>query len=403
MTRIQKALCIFLCIGMLGALGLAVSGLFDLPQKRNVRPQDFWKLVPLYAYSQKEAARQVLLEDAWTCEKIIESNQAYLEEQVLDENREQAGEDEAVPESEQEQARDLEQEDGQEPEEKENSREQTEQETAALQQESTLTPHPTLDLSSEKLADFNYLMENFFILDPNTDTSAEQINAGAFLEEDMTMSQDNSEPQILIYHSHSQEDFVDTVPGDTETTIIGVGNYLTKLLEENYGYQVIHITDVFDVVEGELDRSKAYDYARARAEQVLEENPSIEVVIDLHRDGVDESRHLVTEINGKPTAQIMCFNGLSYTKTNGPVDYLPNPYIHENLAFSFQLEMQGKLYYPDLFRGIYLAGLRYNLHLRPKAILLEAGAQTNTVEEVKNAMEPFADILHRVLSPEAYS
>ena len=79
------------------------------------------------------------------------------------------------------------------------------------------------------------------------------------------------------------------------------------------------------------------------------------------------------------------------------MSYLPNPYIEENLAFSFQLEYQAALYYPDFYRGIYLAGLRYNLHLRKRALLLEAGAQTNTVQEVKNAMEPFADILNRVL------
>ena len=52
---------------------------------------------------------------------------------------------------------------------------------------------------------------------------------------------------------------------------------------------------------------------------------------------------------------------------------------------------------PRSLPGIYLAGLRYNLHLKPRALLLEAGAQTNTVEEVRNAMEPFADILNRVL------
>ena len=82
------------------------------------------------------------------------------------------------------------------------------------------------------------------------------------------------------------------------------------------------------------------------------------------------------------------------------MDYLPNPYIQDNLAFSFQLEMQAAQYYPDFYRGIYLSGLRYNLHLRPRALLLEVGAQTNTVEEVRNAMEPFADILNKVLSGE---
>ena len=132
-------------------------------------------------------------------------------------------------------------------------------------------------------------------------------------------------------------------------------------------------------------------------EKILEENPSIEVVIDLHRDGVAENRHLVTTINGKDTALFMFYNGLSYTNSYGQVDYLPNPYIQDNLAFSFQLEYQAAMYYPELYRGIYLAGLRYNLHLKPRALLLEAGAQTNTVQEVKNAMEPFAHILHLVL------
>lgn len=110
-----------------------------------------------------------------------------------------------------------------------------------------------------------------------------------------------------------------------------------------------------------------------------------------------DERHLVTQVNGKPTAQLLFYNGLSYTVSQGAVSYLPNPYIEENLAFSFQLEYQAAQYYPDLYRGIYLAGLRYNLHLKPRALLLEAGAQTNTVEEVRNAMEPFADILNRVL------
>ena len=99
---------------------------------------------------------------------------------------------------------------------------------------------------------------------------------------------------------------------------------------------------------------------------MLEENPTIEVVIDLHRDGVPDDRHLVTQVNGKPTAQLLFYNGLSYTVSQGAVSYLPNPYIEENLAFSFQLEYQAAQYYPDLYRGIYLAGLRYNLHLKPR-------------------------------------
>lgn len=269
--------------------------------------------------------------------------------------------------------------------------------TQTVQASHSIQPAPRIDLSPQTLADYDYLMNQFFIVDSQTTTNADQLNAAELLGEDLTIQKDATKPQILLYHTHSQEAFADSREGAVEDTIIGVGNYLTELLTKNYGYQVIHVTEAFDMESGELDRSAAYDYAGTYLETILEENPSIEVVIDLHRDGVPENRHLVTEINGKPTAQIMFYNGLSYTIARGNLTYLPNPYIQENLAFSFQMEYQAAQYYPDFYRGIYLAGYRYNLHLRPRSVLVEAGAQTNTVQEVKNAMEPFADILNRVL------
>ena len=258
-------------------------------------------------------------------------------------------------------------------------------------------PHPEIDLSPAKLADYDYLLGQFYIVDSNTEADAVQINAEDFLKQDLKISKDTETPQILIYHSHSQETFADSREGEEADTIVGVGDYLTRLLKETYGYQVIHLKEQFDMASGELDRSAAYDYARDYLEPYLQENPNIQVIIDLHRDGVPEDRRLVTEINGKPTAQILFYNGLSYTTARGSLDYLPNPYIQQNLAFSFQLEYQAAQYYPEFYRGIYLAGYRYNLHFRPRSILLEAGAQTNTVQEVKNAMEPFADVLNKVL------
>ena len=172
-------------------------------------------------------------------------------------------------------------------------------------------PHPQIDLSPAKLADFDYVMNQFFILDSNTETNAQQICGTRFLKEDLSIKQDPEVPQILIYHTHSQETFADSREGQVEDTIVGVGDHLAELLEKTYGYRVLHVTDAFDMMGGQLDRSKAYDYARASIEKVLEENPSVEVVIDLHRDGVPDDRHLVTEIDGKPTAQLLFYNGLS--------------------------------------------------------------------------------------------
>lgn len=257
-----------------------------------------------------------------------------------------------------------------------------------------------VEYTAGQLADFDFLKNSFYIVESNTDIGAELLDAETLLGKDMKIQGDNSNPQILIYHTHSQEGFVDSVPGDNSTTIVGVGERLAELLRDTYGYNVIHNTNVYDFIDGELDRNRAYALAEVEIEQMLAENPSIEVVIDLHRDGVDEDVRLVTEMNGKPTAQFMFFNGLSYSKRNGPIDYLPNPYIGDNLALSLQLKLACEKYYPGVSRKIYLKSLRYNLHLSPKALLVEAGAQTNTLEEMMNAMEPLAFVLNQVLSGE---
>ena len=149
--------------------------------------------------------------------------------------------------------------------------------------------------------------------------------------------------------------------------------------------------------QGVIAVAAAYEYAEAGVRPILEEHPSIEVVIDLHRDGVGEDTHLVTEVNGKPTAQIMFFNGLSRTKDNGDIAYLPNPYIQDNLAFSLQMKLAAEQMYPGFTRRIFLRGYRYSLHMRPKSLLIEAGAQTNTVEEMRNAMELLAVTLQKVI------
>ena len=371
-----------------------VPGVFAL--QKNV-----FRQLPLYRFLEGQAVEDLQRQDQETYEKLVESNTRYLGKMVREENKDARVTPgiTKTPQITESVKNELEVTETPKPGQ-DNTRAAVteppaEEETATAAAQ--VVPVPEIDLAPETLADYDYLMNHFFIVDSATETTAEQINAAQFLAEDLTLPKEAGLPQILIYHSHSQETFCDSREGKEEDTIVGVGDYLTELLSETYGYQVMHVTEKFDLAGGELDRSKAYDYARAWLEPVLKENPSIQVVIDLHRDGVPDDRRLVTEINGKETAQLLFYNGLSHTINSGDLSYLPNPYIQDNLAFSFQLEYQAALYYPKLYRGIYLAGLRYNLHLRPRALLLEAGAQTNTVQEVKNAMEPFADILDRVL------
>ena len=247
----------------------------------------------------------------------------------------------------------------------------------------------------QDLNDYNFCQQ-FYTVTSITSLTKEIFRPSEFLDKDMKITHDSSSPQILIFHTHSQEKFADSTDDDS-TSILGVGDYLTELLTGK-GYNVIHDRSVYDYVDGKLDRSKAYTYAEQGIESILESNPSIEVVIDLHRDGVADTTHLVTEVDGRQMAKIMFFNGISYSNVKGNINYLYNPYRDDNLAMSLQMHLIGEAYYPGFLRRNYINAYRYCLHERAKSMLIEAGAQTNTFEEVKNAMEPLADILDKLLT-----
>lgn len=263
-------------------------------------------------------------------------------------------------------------------------------------QQASQTAVKNTEISMEKLRDFNYLISKFYTVDSTTMIYEEELDVDKLLAKDMHIDTSSSGPKVLIFHTHSQEMFADSVSGDPSTSIVGIGAYLAQKLNEK-GIETMHHDGVYDLIDGTLDRSKAYELSEIGVREILNQYPSIEVVIDLHRDGVSEDLHLVTEVDGKQTAKIMFFNGLSRTKANGDIAYLQNPYIQDNLSFSLQMQLASESMYPGLARKIYLKGYRYSLHMMPKSLLIEAGAQTNTVQEMKNAMDLLANILENVL------
>ena len=319
--------------------------------------------LPLGTYVSESAPLDMEVEDSATYEMILE--QQANDENTVDENGDLI--------------------------EKETAKTETEQVPAE-------TPKK-VDTSKDKLKDFEYLVSNFYTVDGTTSVSAKDLDAEKLLAKSMKLDKKKKGPKVLIYHTHSQEDFKDSKKGDPNTTIMGMGAYLSKILNETYKIETIHHEGVYDLIDGEMDRSKAYQLAEKQVAKILKEYPSIEVVIDLHRDGVGSSTHLVTDIDGKQTAQIMFFNGMSRTKANGDIAYLYNPYIEDNLAFSLQMQIAASKLYPGFTRHIYLKSYRYNLHLKPKSLLIEAGAQTNTVEEMRNAMEALAKVLDECVDP----
>lgn len=252
------------------------------------------------------------------------------------------------------------------------------------------------EFTLDQLTDISFLIRHFYIVDPATRATDALFDAKVLLGMDMTLKAKKNEPQILIYHTHSQEAFADSREGEVKDTVVGIGDYLTSILEEKYGYNVIHDRSCYDVVDGKHDRNLAYNYARDGIEKILEEYPGIEVIIDLHRDGMPKRS---TMLNGKETAQIMLFNGLCRDQ-NGPLPKHDNPNLQANLAFSLQLQLKSLELYPGLFYRNYLQAWRYNQDVREKCILMELGTDENTLESARNAMEPFADILDAVLSGE---
>jgi len=237
----------------------------------------------------------------------------------------------------------------------------------------------------------------YYTIDSVTSVEDGEIDFDKLLGMDLTIEKNTEDMQILIYHTHSQEAFADSVPGDENTTILGVGEYLANVLREEYGYQVYHHMGKYDVES----RDNAYARSLPEIKQFLDEHPSIDVVIDLHRDGIDESAgKLMTNVGGRDTAKFMFFNGISKTNKQGPVSYLENPYLQENLAFSLQMKQKAEEYYPGVTRKNYINGYRYNMHLKARTLLIELGAQNNTVEEAMNACDIIAHLLDMVLTGE---
>lgn len=250
--------------------------------------------------------------------------------------------------------------------------------------------------TEKKIGSFQNMIGKFYTITSATAMYEKDLPIKNALKKKFKIKGNGKKPQILIYHTHSQEEFSNSNK-DTDTTIIGVGNRLAKILKEQFGYNVIHDKTAYDMVNGKLDRNEAYDQARAGVKKILKENPSISLVLDIHRDGLNSDVHLLTEINGKKTAQIMFFNGMSRFKNTGDIDYLYNPYLFENLALSLQMKIKAEAYYPGFTRRNYVNAYKYNLDLCEQCMLIEVGAQTNTYQEAKNAAEPLAVLIDMVM------
>ena len=224
-----------------------------------------------------------------------------------------------------------------------------------------------------------------------------EVDLTALCAEDLKFSVDDDGPQVLIVHTHTTECYSgDEMPGETERTtdreksVVEVGDVIAQTLEK-YGISVYHDETYHDYPSYQ----GSYTRELATVTKIMEENPSIKIVLDVHRDAFvyeDGTRLRVVDANASvPTAQVMLVSG---TDSMG----LYNPEWRENLKFAAKIQNAAELMYPGLMRPIDLRTERFNLHMTTGSLILEVGSNGNTLEEAKNAGHNVARAIAAVLA-----
>lgn len=218
----------------------------------------------------------------------------------------------------------------------------------------------------------------------NTTKSQAGRDLSKDLAEPIGLLLDKSKPAVLIFHTHTTEGFeildrpwyATDWSSRTENgakSIVRVGEEIAAMLERA-GWQVIHDKTIYD-----KQYTGAYDKSRAAVLKHLEKNPSILVTLDVHRDAIHTNNgvHIkpAADINGKTAAQVMIITGVEEGAITGYPDW------EENLRFATKLQTAAEKTYPGLMRPIFFAARKYNMDVTPYSLLLEFGADANTLEE----------------------
>ncbi len=234
----------------------------------------------------------------------------------------------------------------------------------------------------------------------NTTQNQSEIDIAKYLNKKVQANVDGDKPAVLIYHTHTSETYElldrgfytnerSTRSENSAENMVRIGEEICKVLENN-GYKTIHDKTVYDETV-----SGAYDRARENISKILKENPSIQVVLDIHRDSIylkDGTRvKTVSQINGEKVAQIMITTGCE----DGNVTDFPN--WEKNLTFALNLQQSLVREAPSLMRPLTLAGRKYNMDLMPCALHIEIGTDANTLTEALNSANLFGEALSNLL------
>lgn len=209
------------------------------------------------------------------------------------------------------------------------------------------------------------------------------------------------QPQVLIYHTHTTESYLPYDTGyfyesffprttDEHQNVCAVGEEIAKELNRR-GIVTIHDTTLHDYPS----YNGAYDRSLETINKYLEKYPSIKVVLDIHRDGIGtdtEKSKPVFTAEGRKAAQIMILSGYNY---DGCEEFRDWEY---NLRFALRLQDAASKKYPEMVRALNFSDFMYNMNVNTGSLLIEVGAESNTVEEARYSGYLLGEILSDVLN-----
>ena len=207
---------------------------------------------------------------------------------------------------------------------------------------------------------------------------------------------DSTEPAVLILHTHGTESYTQTADDrytecgnfrtrQTEYNMVALGELLTARLEAA-GIRVIHDKTLHD----DPSYNAAYSNARTSITEYLQMYPSIQLVLDLHRDAATDAngKQFVTSVtvDGQKIAQLMLVMG---TDASG----LHYPNWQANLSVALKLQAQLERQAPGITRTTTLRTSRYNQDLHSAMLLVEVGSAGNTLQQAMAAVEILAEAI----------
>lgn len=235
-------------------------------------------------------------------------------------------------------------------------------------------------------------------------TCSYAVDKTALLHQPLPADFSGDGPKILIVHTHASESYTPDAENmydatgdyhtyDIDYNVVRVGTEMAQVFEAN-GISVIHDTSINDAA----GYSDAYDRMADTIASYLSEYPSIQMVLDVHRDayeGLDgKAGGNVVTVDGAQSAQVMLVMG---TDESGQ----DHPNWKGNLSCALKTQAVLQRDYPELCRDLVLRRISYNQNQAPCSMLVEVGASGNTLPQALVAARRFAQAVCRVIQSES--